>query len=419
MGSRSVAKTSSGKMGKVVGSGTPGSSPKGKAEANDMWIEAISELEKRMKSIEKERLQWQTNSEAALREATERIVKQENIERERCERQEIRETELAEMTTELKSVKQEVEYLKGEKDKAQVEIEKFKIEIKTLIKEKDEIVHCLMERIEKLEEERKEHSSRWTALVMEMSQTRELVEQLGRDSSILEKETRELEGKVERLEWAVDVPEAKATTRSSNGSRDKEDRKLYSSAVVEDKKLTRLPQDERIIVVGDSMARGVGKKLKFQHGGEVYAQGGARIEEVGSQIENMKLSGDENLVVMAGGNNIEVHGTEEIMKKYRAVMDLIKEKRMKKVTVVGLFARRYFGGYLNSKVLSLNERLKNLCKERGLTYLEVDVHRNGWWLIGQDGVHFSREGEDEVAARIYKHIGTYLNGKTGSKVASK
>ena len=288
----------------------------------------------------------------------------------------------------------------------EIEMRKFKDMIEDMVIEIQGIRHEIdVMRKDKEKQDKRVEVVEWAIRDTEVGETRVkgvLAGKAGRAEGTSE----------ERSKIETDGQEGKTANES-----EKKAVKTYSQAVRSREAQRRIRENEEIVVVGDSMARYVGGRLKVQHGGRVYAQGGARIEEVIDHIDKIEFSGGENLVVMAGGNNVEVHGTEVILKKFRELVQKIKEKRVKKATVIGLFARRHFDGYLTSKVLSINARLKVICEEAGLQYMEVDIYREGWWMIGPDGIHFTWDGEHLVAARIYRHIRSYLNERTGEDTA--
>jgi uncharacterized phage infection (PIP) family protein YhgE len=88
---------------------------------------------------------------------------------------------------------------------------------------------------------------------------------------------------------------------------------------------------DTIVLVGDSLARGVGQKLEQQsHMVTTKSRGGARIEQVTEQIGLLQDNVDRHLVVLVGTNNVENDSSEAIRLKYRSLLEASKKSQKSK-----------------------------------------------------------------------------------------
>ena len=173
-----------------------------------------------------------------------------------------------------------------------------------------------------------------------------------------------------------------------------------------------IPQTNEIVVVGDSIARGIGARLQEQHGNvRVFAKGGGRLVDAEQKVEEVALTGDEAVLVMTGGNDIDRgDGTEEVVERYGRVVATLRSRGVKSITLVGPSTRRHFSKYDNSKVIGINQRLSRWCRKEGTNFVEGGVSaQDKIRLLARDGVHFTRSGEDFMVRKIHQSIRQHLN----------
>lgn len=180
------------------------------------------------------------------------------------------------------------------------------------------------------------------------------------------------------------------------------------------------------VVIGDSMCRGAGKKLcvnSQMFSSESY--GGARIENITKKFTDkmVGVSDESHAVVMVGTNNLKTDGTSVIESKYRELLKSMTETRCRKKSVVGILRRANDGLYMNSKRLAVNDKLRKLCKEFDVEYIDPqDIYDsvaaskfNKSSRVGVDlnildrwGLHLNEWGQDELAAVLFKHCVGFL-----------
>jgi hypothetical protein len=169
-----------------------------------------------------------------------------------------------------------------------------------------------------------------------------------------------------------------------------------------------------ILLIGDSMVRGIGNHLKADN--EMFGKldfGGARIEDIKEKLPLIGDKPDSHVIVMAGTNNLRTDGTEIIMKKYRQLLEELVKLRLRKVSLIGILPRKDIWGdedyidYMESKRISINMRLRDLCKEYKFEFLDVDINRNT--MLDRKGLHLNNFGQDTVARAVFRHSKLYLN----------
>lgn len=158
---------------------------------------------------------------------------------------------------------------------------------------------------------------------------------------------------------------------------------------------------DRLVIIGDSLARGVGFKLKEQLGDvvEVKAVGGNRLEQVSQRVGELSKDKTRNLVVVAGANNLPQDRTDQILDKFRRIVENGKNNSSK-VCVVGLIKRYDLGSSFERKRIVANSKLKGICRELGVGFIEYEPERS---RVHSDGLHLNFRGQHELGKAIYRH----------------
>ncbi len=240
--------------------------------------------------------------------------------------------------------------------------------------------------IKKAQQVKKQNKNK-TIAVVEMSATKETeVESVSDSPNVPETE-------VKSVSQSPNVPEIDKHTQVVN---------ISFEQLCKDKK------EGTVLLIGDSLARGVGCHLKSQHGMfESRAFGGARIEDITKKVEVLKDLEESHIVVLVGTNNLQSDGTTMIMNKYKDLVNQLKAKRFRKISILGILARNDLSNYNNSKRIAMNIQLKELCKKNGVDFLEIAVDKES--MLDRRGLHLNFSGQDKVARSIFKHSVSYLN----------
>jgi hypothetical protein len=161
-----------------------------------------------------------------------------------------------------------------------------------------------------------------------------------------------------------------------------------------------------VLLVGSSLARGVGQHLKAQN--PMFDKldfSGSRIEDIREKFAVLGDRPDCNIVVMVGTNNLERDRPDVMMKKYGELIDELKSHQYRAVSIVALLRRGDWK--LDGTIAAVNRRLKALCENRGIGFVEAQVDRNR--MLAGDGIHLNWRGCECVARAIFKHSCRSLN----------
>jgi hypothetical protein len=160
-----------------------------------------------------------------------------------------------------------------------------------------------------------------------------------------------------------------------------------------------------VLLVGSSMARGVGQHLKAENFMfDKLDFSGARIEHIGQNIAVLGDRPESHMVVMVGTNNLECDSVEVMMHKYGELVDKLKQRKYRELSIVALLKRGDWR--LDDKIFQVNRRLRTLCQSRGIGFVDVVTDRR---MLGKDRIHLNWRGRDYVARAIFKHTALSLN----------
>ena len=73
--------------------------------------------------------------------------------------------------------------------------------------------------------------------------------------------------------------------------------------------------------------------------------------------------------------------------------------------MIGIPTRYDVNGLESSRRIGMNIRLKQLCKEKKVQYIEYECSRNRLW---RDGLHLNETGQRELAKQIFDHCINFL-----------
>jgi len=105
-----------------------------------------------------------------------------------------------------------------------------------------------------------------------------------------------------------------------------------SDKVVQEQKQEKAVTSQRksrVLLVGDSLLRHVGRNLEQQCAWlSTVCKPGGRIEQMVPEIE--KRGKEDTVIVQVGINNLRMDETEEMMKKYEEMIQRLKEESLGK-----------------------------------------------------------------------------------------
>lgn len=168
----------------------------------------------------------------------------------------------------------------------------------------------------------------------------------------------------------------------------------------------------KVLVTGDSLARGMGHKLREQCGNnlvEVAARGGATLAQVADSVAGLRKDDQRQLVVVAGANSMKEEPFSGMLENFYKIIEESK-KSSRSVVVVGLVKRYDLGRQYECKRIVVNARLKGLCKERGVSFLEYEPERS---RVHKDGLHLNYRGQWEMGRKVFGEVKSFLKGFLG------
>jgi hypothetical protein len=164
---------------------------------------------------------------------------------------------------------------------------------------------------------------------------------------------------------------------------------------------------ETVLLVGDSLARGVGRCLEIDsHLFKASSFSGAKIEDISEGLSKLGDKPDSQVVLMVGTNNLQKDGSEVMIQKYEKLIKQAQRNRFKKISLVSILRRDDISEFTNSRRLGLNLRLKDICEKEGVDFIDHDLVTEH---LGRDRIHLSRLGQDEIARIIFRRCKKHLN----------
>ena len=162
----------------------------------------------------------------------------------------------------------------------------------------------------------------------------------------------------------------------------------------------------KVVVAGDSLARGVGYKLREQCGDmiDVKAESGAKLGAVTDMVGSLDKDENRQLVVVAGANSFENESGKDLLGSFGKIIDAGK-KSSGEVVMVGLVKRYDLSQTYESKRIVMNSKLKALCGESGVQFVEYEPERS---RVHRDGLHLNFRGQNELGRKIFPFVRHFL-----------
>ena len=155
-------------------------------------------------------------------------------------------------------------------------------------------------------------------------------------------------------------------------------------------------EPEESIIIGDSLVRNqleefCGRAPKSR---KRYCFPGAKIDDITTALEEIASNEKEDsvYVVHLGTNDVKTTKSEELLDKYKRLINTFKTKRNKFI-VSGILPRIGGESQFYSKVFSTNNRLKSLCSQENVEFIDLWNHfYDQRMLFNRDGLHLNAVG---------------------------
>jgi len=181
--------------------------------------------------------------------------------------------------------------------------------------------------------------------------------------------------------------------------------RLQESKISFAEKFKDFPSDT-IVLIGDSLTRGVGAKLEFQSNMvSTICKPGANIDDITNEVSKLQNKDDRHLVLLVGTNDIKKEGSVTILSKYKNLLDKSKQVKNKKVTIVGIPRRNDLSNFHDSRRLGVNKYLREMCEAENVEFIDYEPAGS---RLARDGLHLNHLGQDELGYKIFQNCRRFL-----------
>ena len=131
---------------------------------------------------------------------------------------------------------------------------------------------------------------------------------------------------------------------------------------------------------------------------------GARVRNITAAVAQLTTEEDPStIIVQVGVNDVGRTRSEELIANYRDLLRALKDSR-RRVILTGILPRAGVSGEWSSRALGTNARVKQLCDEYRVTFVdEWDRFYGSGYLYQRDGLHFSEGGIQQLST-IYEKV---------------
>ena len=152
-------------------------------------------------------------------------------------------------------------------------------------------------------------------------------------------------------------------------------------------------------LVGDSMVRGqlvefCGRSSNSRR--KRFCYPGARLDDVTAVCEEVTNEADQNtlFIVHAGTNDVQTTRSEELLEKYRRMINQYKSKTDgNNIIISGILPRVGAEQTFYDRAFSTNNRLQTLCAQENVKFINLwDHFYHDTYLYQADGVHLNSVG---------------------------
>jgi hypothetical protein len=214
-----------------------------------------------------------------------------------------------------------------------------------------------------------------------------------------------IEVRLNELSVAWPSPQEGWTLVTNPRNKERKESRVAKPKISFAEKFKDQPRDT-IVLVGDSLTRGVGAKMEYQSSMvSTTCRPGAHVADITWEVGKLADNDNRHLVLLVGTNDIKGDGSEVIVAKYKDLLKESKKIKNRRVTIVGIPRRVDLSNFQNSRRIGVNLRLKKMCKEMNVDFLDYEP---GDSRIARDGIHLNHLGQDELGYKIFQHCRRFL-----------
>ncbi|KAF2361681.1 SGNH hydrolase-type esterase domain [Trinorchestia longiramus] len=142
------------------------------------------------------------------------------------------------------------------------------------------------------------------------------------------------------------------------------------------KEKTKNRKKRHVFLIGDSIIKG--QKTEFKRGlneHKILCRPKIQLPEAVHLVEDLRCKKEDIVIVLCGTRELEHKTQDEISLQFEALIHTVKNKS-KNAIITSILPRRNDVN-LNPQILLTNEKVKEICAEKGVMYLDLMSHFTG------------------------------------------
>ena len=164
-------------------------------------------------------------------------------------------------------------------------------------------------------------------------------------------------------------------------------------------------------LVGDSMVRSQLSEFagRARASRKRLCMPGGRLDDITAACDEAASGAESNalFIIHAGTNDVEYTRSEELMEKYRRMIQRYKTKSHN-VIISGILPRTRAPSHFYDRAFSTNSRLRSLCTEEGVEYVNFwDDFYNKPFLFQEDGLHLNEAGSARFGRLLSNKVSSF------------
>lgn len=179
--------------------------------------------------------------------------------------------------------------------------------------------------------------------------------------------------------------------------------------------------EKEVRIVGDSLVREQLEEFCGRNpvSRKRFCYPGARVEDITNDIDYISANGtdDTKYFVHVGTNNVLNTRSEELLQKYKDLLQRLKEKtNNNNIIISGILPRIMWRTDFFGKASYINNSLKSLCLQEGVHFVNFWNHfYDKKMLFAPDGLHLSSVGNSRFGRLINSFVSS-LQAKNGRAI---
>ena len=176
-------------------------------------------------------------------------------------------------------------------------------------------------------------------------------------------------------------------------------------------------------LVGDSMIRQQLTEFcgRVKEKRRLFCVPGAGVDDITDLFDQVseEATNESLFVLHTGTNDVRKTRSEELLDKYRKLIEQYKTKSSN-IILSGVLPQIAADNYFYSKAFSLNKRLKTLCRQHGIEFVDMwNDFYNKTGLFKDDGLHLSSVGAARFGRLLNEAVRRFWSKNGGSSQGTR